>query len=122
MPLSSTTRLPRVDTHFFFSTIRLPPTSTLLSLHDALPISEVVGIDVEDGRIRRVRTDKGEIETETVVVACGVWRDRKSTRLNSSHVSISYAVFCLKKKNITVMITLAESIGSAQTHGRLTRM
>src|SRR5699024_11681607 len=27
------------------------------------------------------------------------WRDRKSTRLNSSHVSISYAVFCLKKKN-----------------------
>src|SRR5699024_12173799 len=28
-------------------------------------------------------------------------RDRKSTRLNSSHVSISYAVFCLKKKNIT---------------------
>src|SRR5699024_12654247 len=29
--------------------------------------------------------------------------DRKSTRLNSSHVSISYAVFCLKKKNKTVM-------------------
>src|SRR5690349_24118068 len=28
-------------------------------------------------------------------------RDRKSTRLNSSHVEISYAVFCLKKKNIT---------------------
>src|SRR5438067_3980352 len=28
-------------------------------------------------------------------------RDRKSTRLNSSHVSISYAVFCLKKKNLT---------------------
>src|SRR5438309_4430856 len=27
------------------------------------------------------------------------WRDRKSTRLNSSHSSISYAVFCLKKKN-----------------------
>src|SRR5437870_10417330 len=30
--------------------------------------------------------------------AC-VWSDRKSTRLNSSHVAISYAVFCLKKKN-----------------------
>src|SRR3989442_6118197 len=29
-----------------------------------------------------------------------VWRDRKSTRLNSSHVRISYAVFCLKKKNL----------------------
>src|SRR5690242_21524650 len=31
-------------------------------------------------------------------------RDRKSTRLNSSHMSISYAVFCLKKKNITIQI------------------
>src|SRR5690606_39337943 len=30
------------------------------------------------------------------------WLDRKSTRLNSSHVKISYAVFCLKKKNIHV--------------------
>src|SRR5699024_12503602 len=28
------------------------------------------------------------------------WKDRKSTRLNSSHVSVSYSVFCLKKKNI----------------------
>src|SRR3712207_8862716 len=28
-----------------------------------------------------------------------LWRDRKSTRLNSSHANISYAVFCLKKKN-----------------------
>src|SRR5437868_8267919 len=33
--------------------------------------------------------------------------DRKSTRLNSSHVSISYAVFCLKKKNSTVKTPLA---------------
>src|SRR6266704_2270593 len=31
-------------------------------------------------------------------------RDRKSTRLNSSHVSISYAVFCLKKKNISKLV------------------
>src|SRR3712207_7812285 len=39
--------------------------------------------------------------TEAVVRACheGV-QDRKSTRLNSSHANISYAVFCLKKKNI----------------------
>src|SRR5207249_12142078 len=34
--------------------------------------------------------------------------DRKSTRLNSSHVSISYAVFCLKKKNIHIYYTLDE--------------
>src|SRR5689334_24809813 len=36
--------------------------------------------------------------TATVVEDCSVVRDRKSTRLNSSHSSISYAVFCLKKK------------------------
>src|SRR5699024_11806535 len=36
--------------------------------------------------------------------------DRKSTRLNSSHVSISYAVFCLKKKTLTVSITFALAI------------
>src|SRR2546430_4479619 len=32
------------------------------------------------------------------LVLCKIWRDRKSTRLNSSHSQISYAVFCLKKK------------------------
>src|SRR5207249_8125174 len=37
--------------------------------------------------------------------------DRKSTRLNSSHVSISYAVFCLKKKNVVILaMILADSI------------
>src|SRR5699024_12396276 len=42
--------------------------------------------------------DEGE-ETKTIpVFNGGVYKDRKSTRLNSSHVSISYAVFCLKKK------------------------
>src|SRR5699024_12609100 len=35
--------------------------------------------------------------------------DRKSTRLNSSHVSTSYAVFCLKKKNTTELLSLATS-------------
>src|SRR5699024_11461043 len=34
--------------------------------------------------------------------------DRKSTRLNSSHVSISYAVFCLKKKNIIIYIKITQ--------------
>ncbi|TPQ17443.1 GcvT family protein [Streptomyces sporangiiformans] len=39
----------------------------------SVPNVEVVGMDVEDGRIRRVRTDKGDIEAEYVVIACGVW-------------------------------------------------
>src|SRR5207249_6054068 len=38
------------------------------------------------------------LSQETSVIVTGTVRDRKSTRLNSSHVSISYAVFCLKKK------------------------
>ena len=38
-----------------------------------VPNVEVTGMDVEDGRIRRVRTDKGDIEAEYVVIACGVW-------------------------------------------------
>ena len=38
-----------------------------------VPNCEVTGLDVEDGRIRRVRTDKGDIEADYVVIACGVW-------------------------------------------------
>lgn len=38
-----------------------------------VPNVEITGLDVEDGRIRRVRTDKGDIEAEYVVIACGVW-------------------------------------------------
>ena len=38
-----------------------------------VPTVEVTGMDVEEGRIRRVRTTGGDIEAETVVIACGVW-------------------------------------------------
>jgi heterotetrameric sarcosine oxidase gamma subunit len=40
------------------------------------PSTEVLGIDVEDGVVTRVRTDKGDIETEYVVIACGAWSPR----------------------------------------------
>jgi glycine cleavage system aminomethyltransferase T/glycine/D-amino acid oxidase-like deaminating enzyme len=40
------------------------------------PMTEVIGLDVENGRIKRVRTDKGDIEAEIVVIACGVWSPR----------------------------------------------
>src|SRR5690625_6867948 len=50
-------------------------------------------------RIRMVRAAARELDTE----------DRKSTRLNSSHVAISYAVFCLKKK-INKYIIMADNI------------
>src|SRR5205814_4811388 len=44
---------------------------------------------------------QGPGRTESALALCGraEWGDRKSTRLNSSHLGISYAVFCLKKKN-----------------------
>ncbi|MFL5671393.1 MAG: FAD-dependent oxidoreductase, partial [Chloroflexota bacterium] len=40
------------------------------------PMTEVTGIDVEDGRVTRVRTDKGDFEADIVVIACGVWSPR----------------------------------------------
>src|SRR5438552_11671520 len=59
-----------------------------LSLHDALPISS--------RRAYWTRASESPIMTEPVAVHPPT--DRKSTRLNSSHQIISYAVFCLKKK------------------------
>src|SRR5207249_11908880 len=74
-----------------------------LSLHDALPISDVDGPHAADESGGRVGERRGRVEDGPRVLADvrrehGVDLDRKSTRLNSSHVSISYAVFCLKKK------------------------
>jgi glycine cleavage system aminomethyltransferase T/glycine/D-amino acid oxidase-like deaminating enzyme len=40
------------------------------------PLTEVLGIDVEHGRVRRVRTTRGDIEAGVVVIACGVWSPR----------------------------------------------
>src|SRR3990167_10289213 len=37
---------------------------------------EVTGVDTEDGRVTRVRTDQGDIDTEYVVIACGIWSPR----------------------------------------------
>src|SRR5204863_6967489 len=69
--------------------MRRPPRSTLHSfLHDALPICR------RDGRAFRPEPEHGAARRRRAAPA----RDRKSTRLNSSHVEISYAVFCLKKK------------------------
>src|SRR5437870_10088736 len=73
---------------FFFND---PATTEIytLSLHDALPISG----PVED----RGRPD-GAAARAAGAGRAAAPSDRKSTRLNSSHVAISYAVFCLKKK------------------------
>src|SRR5947209_12441369 len=44
-------------------------------------------------------TTDGPAQSQTVTITANDGKDRKSTRLNSSHANISYAVFCLKKKN-----------------------
>src|SRR5947209_15492705 len=85
-----------------------------LSLHDALPIwlsrHNLVDVQVQDGAYYGYDVPRGRASLGTPG-AFGLelgWpddqrrvaRDRKSTRLNSSHANISYAVFCLKKKKI----------------------
>src|SRR5699024_12350455 len=105
---------------FFFNP---PATSEIytLSLHDALPIYKVLQAA---GRVIRTAGDVGSILLmddrfllrENQVLLPEEWdsyyevnlhtykTDRKSTRLNSSHVSISYAVFCLKKKKKQIQL------------------
>src|SRR5699024_11326882 len=88
-----------------------------LSLHDALPISDLIEKLIESKsfvNFMERQSEKTPMDFNndlsryegSVATACSghVYRfassleDRKSTRLNSSHVSISYAVFCLKQK------------------------
>src|SRR5947209_10642882 len=77
------------------------PVLYTLSLHDALPISrEVMRLLEHDGLVD-VRHGSGAYVREPTDWPPDDPRDRKSTRLNSSHANISYAVFCLKKKKKT---------------------
>src|SRR2546430_1410395 len=80
---------------FFFNDTATTEIYTL-SLHDALPISR----PDRGGRARRVRAGASRDPRALDHGERGAAADRKSTRLNSSHSQISYAVFCLKKKNI----------------------
>src|SRR3712207_7499063 len=96
---------------FFFNDTATTEIYTL-SLHDALPIYdeepaqladdlEVLAVVLRRGVLRVDLHDPVEalrLLGQRVVVRV-VEEDRKSTRLNSSHANISYAVFCLKKKN-----------------------
>src|SRR5690349_23965440 len=93
---------------FYFFFFNDPATTEIytLSLHDALPICRRTSrVRRGTGRARRSRaagTSPRRGRGAPTRRGCypGSWRgrDRKSTRLNSSHVEISYAVFCLKKK------------------------
>src|SRR5690349_22249242 len=69
-----------------------------LSLHDALPIF-VAEDPMAGGERREVGVPRSRVGATGVQKDDRLAGDRKSTRLNSSHVETSYAVFCLKKKN-----------------------
>src|SRR2546427_12054116 len=89
--------------HIFFIFFFFNDTATTeiytLSLHDALPISAFLFLrNTKLGKAIRATS-----QSRDVAMVCGInvgriHLDRKSTRLNSSHSQISYAVFCLKKK------------------------
>src|SRR3712207_8578910 len=90
--------------------IRRPPRSTLfpyttlfrsqmgLLRNPTLEAADVFGRANEEGLDRTVLEEKTRQEAGQKTVG----QDRKSTRLNSSHANISYAVFCLKKKKYTI--------------------
>src|SRR5438094_9245365 len=84
---------------FFFLMIRRPPRSTLFPLHDALPIwSGLYDLEAILSAREELRTFLAEALQRYPTDSKKLSQDRKSTRLNSSHRTISYAVFCLKKK------------------------
>src|SRR3712207_9136547 len=91
-------------THFFFLMIRRPPRSTLFPYTTLFrSIEDQVA---EGDKVVSRWTVRGTHQGEFFGVAASGERvemrgiDRKSTRLNSSHANISYAVFCLKKKKL----------------------
>src|SRR5689334_25429903 len=91
--------------YFFFFMIRRPPRSTLFPYTTLFRSGQgrPAGVGAAPGV-----ADVGEplddvVVQHTVAVGRAVQEDRKSTRLNSSHSSISYAVFCLKKKKTIIL-------------------
>src|SRR2546430_7185022 len=95
-----------MNSFFFFFNDTATTEIYTLSLHDALPISlgfalnaiHVAAMGLWVGGLATLLVTWGELRL------AGQRIDRKSTRLNSSHSQISYAVFCLKKKKAFILI------------------
>src|SRR2546430_4206885 len=103
---------PSFDIFFFFNDTATTEIYTL-SLHDALPIY-YLALAIEGGEplLQGPGEPQVAIDFEQLVEI-----DRKSTRLNSSHSQISYAVFCLKKKKHSMhRHTLSRDHGARRAH------
>src|SRR2546428_8391451 len=95
---------------FFFLMTRRPPRSTLFpstTLFRSPPPAPqqaalAAWLDRRAQLSEQLAREKNRLQKSPAVLHPGI-RDRKSTRLNSSHDQISYAVFCLKKKNFIRM-------------------
>src|SRR2546421_8598230 len=131
--------LPRL-LFFFFLMIRRPPRSTLFPYTTLFRSGKVIGVlRYLEGRINAMiaiwgldgamaaeAAEKRSVDagkTKRFSAASAAIADRKSTRLNSSHDQISYAVFCLKKKknkNITITRT-TEDIARGKTNDDMPR-
>src|SRR3712207_8065305 len=99
-----------VPVSFFFLMIRRPPRSTLFPyttlFRSQRPIVPSVGLMIDARSARSAEASASRVSGTRYVSrspaddgSAVTTADRKSTRLNSSHANISYAVFCLKKKN-----------------------
>src|SRR5699024_11633497 len=92
---------------------RVRSRSSLGSHHDRTRRQRATSITTRVGPVREY-TENG------VPCAATPMKDRKSTRLNSSHVSISYAVFCLKKKNLNKIHNAILNDHTLPVHGNST--
>src|SRR3712207_8546959 len=101
----------KCDKFFFFNDTATTEIYTL-SLHDALPICRLRERELRDGARRlhaagpRELRGKAQPRQRRGEPRRARSQDRKSTRLNSSHANISYAVFCLKKQNNIINLHL----------------
>src|SRR2546426_9277745 len=98
---------------FFFNDTATTEIYTL-SLHDALPISEPRPRPTYWVCRSLCFSHATLSNPSTRCMGCSALQDRKSTRLNSSHLVISYAVFCLKKKNEAVPVGTLRSNDSTR--------